>query len=109
MSYDNSTRMLARCMAQIRQRLKDDLVIEAMIESGDISIKVKNGALFRKDESDSFRKDLRDRIREAQELIERAGFSVSDEALVDAYEATSGQGADAKALWAEIRHRGLID
>ena len=109
MSYDSSTRMLALCMSQIRQRLQDDLVIEEMIESGAISIKVRNGALFRRNQSESFRQDLRARIREAQELIERASFSVSDESLVEAFEATNGVGQDAKALWAEVQARGLVE
>jgi len=53
--------------------------------------------------------DLRSRILEAQEFLERATFAVTDEALVEAYEHTGGAGADADMLWREIRHRGLVE
>ena len=109
MSHDNSSRMLALCLAHLRQRLQDDLGLDSMLESGNLTIKVKQGGLFSRNESDSFRQDLRTRIREVQELVERASFSVSDEALVEAWEHNNGVGADAKLLWAEIRHRGLVD
>jgi polyhydroxyalkanoate synthesis regulator phasin len=109
MSIDNSNRMLALCIALIRQRLNDDLVIDTMLENGSMMIKAKSGGLLRRDHSKDFREDLRRRIREAQELLERAGFALSDEALVDALEQTNGHGSDAKALWAEIRLRGLAD
>jgi polyhydroxyalkanoate synthesis regulator phasin len=100
--------MLALCMAHIRQRLTDDLGIDAMIESSALTIQVRNGGLMRRNESKSFRDDLRRRIREAQELLERAGFAVSDEALVDALEQSNGMGSkDARALWGEIERRGL--
>jgi hypothetical protein len=94
-------------MAHIRQRLDDDLGIDAMIESGALTIKVRNGGLMRRNESRSFREDLRRRIRDAQELLERAGFAVSDEALVDALEQGNGVDKDARALWGEIQRRGL--
>jgi hypothetical protein len=99
--------MLALCMAHIRQRLKDDLGIDAMIESGALTVQVRNGGLMRRNESKNFRDDLRRRIREAQELLERAGFAVSDEALIDALEQSNGVGQDARALWGEIQRRGL--
>lgn len=102
-------RMLALSMALIRQRMRDDLGIAAMIESGALSLRVKKGALFGRSASDDFRGDLNRRILEAQEYLERAQFAVTDEALVEAYEATNGTGPDADALWKEIRHRGLID
>jgi hypothetical protein len=109
MSIDNSNRMLALCTALIRQRLNDDLVIDTMLENGSMVIKAKSGGFRRRNHSKDFREDLRRRIREAQELLERAGFALSDEALVDALEQTNGHGDDAKALWAEIRLRGLAD
>ena len=109
MSIENSNRMLALCIALIRQRLNDDLVIDAMLENGSMVIKAKGGGAFRRNHSKDFRDDLRRRIREAQELLERAGFALSDEALVDALEQTNGNGGDANALWAEIRLRGLAD
>ena len=108
MADNYALRMLALSMAQIRQRMRDDLGIAAMIESGGLSLKVKKG-LFGNDASADFAKDLRQRILEAQEFLERATFAVTDEALVDAYEETNRTGADADALWKEIRHRGLID
>ena len=106
MPDDVSTRMLALCMAHVRQRLDDDLGIDAMIESGALTIKVRNG-LMRRNESKSFRDDLRRRIRDAQELLERSGFAVSDEALIDALEQSNGIDKDARALWGEIQRRGL--
>ena len=39
--------------------------------------------------------------------FDRAAFAVTDEALVEAYEATGGKGPDADLLWREIRQRGL--
>src|SRR3954453_12172266 len=105
MPHNTSTRMLALCMAHMRQRLNDDLGIDAMIESGALTIKVRNGGLVRRDESKSFRDDLRRRIRDAQELIERSGFAISDDALLDALEQSNGVDRDAKALWGEIERR----
>lgn len=102
-------RMLALSMAQIRQRMRDDLGIAAMIDGGELTLKTKKGALFGRDASHDFSKDLRKRVLEAQEFLERAAFAVTDEALVEAYEFTGGAGADADMLWREIRHRGLID
>ena len=109
MADNYSLRMLALSMAQIRQRMRDDQGIAAMIDSGDLSLKTRKGALFGRDASGDFCKDLRRRILEAQEFLERATFAVTDEALVEAYEFTGGSGADADLLWREIRHRGLID
>jgi len=109
MPDDTSTRMLALCMAHLRQRLDDDLGIDAMIESGALAIKVRNGGLMRRNESKSFHDDLRRRIRDAQELLERSGFAVSDDALLDALEQSNGVDRDAKALWGEIQRRGLAD
>jgi hypothetical protein len=109
MPIDNSNRMLALCIALIRQRLNDDLVIDSMLENGSMMIKAKSGGMLRRNHSRDFRDDLRRRIREAQELLERAGFALSDEALVDALEQSNGLGNDAKAIWAEIRLRGLAD
>jgi len=107
MPDDTSTRMLALCMAHIRQRMNDDLGIDAMIESGALVIKVRNGGLMRRNESKTFRHDLRRRIRDAQELLERSGFAVSDDALLDALEQSNGVDRDAQALWGEIQRRGL--
>ena len=107
MPYDTSARMLALCMAHIRQRLNDDLGIDAMIESGALTIKVRNGGLLSRNQSKSFRDDLRRRIRDAQELLERSGFAVSDDALLDALEQSNGVDKDAQALWGEIQRRGL--
>ena len=109
MPIDNSNRMLALCIALIRQRLNDDLVIDSMLENGSMMIKAKSGGMVRRNRSQDFRDDLRRRIREAQELLERAGFALSDEALVDALEQSNGLGNDAKAIWAEITLRGLAD
>ncbi len=109
MPIDNSNRMLALCIALIRQRLNDDLVIDSMLENGSMTIKAKSGGLVRRNHSKDFREDLRRRIRDAQELLERASFALSDEALVDALEQTNGHGSDTKALWAEIQLRGLAD
>ena len=109
MSDNYALRMLALSMAQIRQRMRDDLGIAGMVEGGDLIIKTKKGSLFGRDASGDFGKDLRRRILEAQEFLERAAFAVTDEALVEAYEFTGGVGADADLLWREIRHRGLID
>ncbi|GAA0335497.1 hypothetical protein GCM10009087_52410 [Sphingomonas oligophenolica] len=109
MPNDNSNRMLALCIALIRQRLNDDLMIDTMLEDGSMVIKAKSSGMLRRDHSKDFRSDLRRRIREAQELLERAGFALSDEALVDALEQSAGLASDVKALWAEIRLRGLAD
>ncbi|WEJ98245.1 MAG: hypothetical protein P0Y59_14975 [Candidatus Sphingomonas phytovorans] len=109
MADNYALRMLALSMAQIRQRMRDDLGIAGMVESGDLSIRMKKGSLFGRDASGDFGTDLRRRILEAQEFLERAAFAVTDEALVEAYEFTGGTGADADLLWREIRHRGLID
>jgi hypothetical protein len=109
MSDIYALRMLALSMAQIRQRMRDDLGIAGMIDSGDLIVKTKKGSLFGRDASGDFGNDLRQRILEAQEFLERAAFAVTDEALVEAYEATGGTGADADLLWREIRHRGLVD
>jgi hypothetical protein len=109
MSDHYALRMLALSMAHIRQRMRDDLGIAAMVDGGDLSLKTKKGALFGRDASLDFGKDLRKRILEAQEFLERATFAVTDEALVAAYEYTGGTGADADMLWREIRHRGLVD
>lgn len=109
MSDNYALRMLALSMSQIRQRMRDDLGIAGMVDTGDLSIKAKKGSLFGRDASVDFSKDLRRRVLEAQEFLERAAFAVTDEALVEAYEHTGGTGADADLLWREIRHRGLID
>ena len=108
MSDTYALRMLALSMAHIRQRMRDDLGIAAMIERGDLSVKMKGG-LFGRDTSGDFGMDLRSRILEAQEFLERATFAVTDEALVEAYEHTGGAGADADMLWREIRNRGLVE
>ncbi len=108
MTDNYSVRMLALAMAHIRQRMRDDLGIATMMESGALSLKVKDRGLLARDASDEFRRDLRKRIREAEELLERAAFSISDASLVDAFEDTKGAGPDAEALLAEIRQRGLL-
>jgi len=108
MSDDYTSRMLALCMAHIRQRMQDDLGIATMMQGGTLALKVKDGGLLARDASDDFRRDLRKRILEAESLVERAEFSVSDAALVDAFEHSNGVGPDAEALLAEIRHRGLL-
>jgi len=109
MSDSYALRMLALSMAHIRQRMRDDLGIAAMVDGGDLAIRMKKGSLFGRDASSDFGTDLRRRIIEAQEFLERATFAVTDEALVDAFEATGGTGPDADLLWREIRHRGLAD
>jgi hypothetical protein len=102
-------RTLALSMTHIRRRMRDDLGIMKMIESGMFAVKVKESGPFARNVSDDFAKDLKKRIREAEEFLQRAEFSISDEALVEAYEHTRGVGPDAEALLAEIRHRGVCD
>jgi hypothetical protein len=108
MTDNYSVRMLALAMAHLRQRMRDDRGIATMMESGALAVKVKDRGLLARDASDDFRRDLRKRIREAEELLERAAFSISDASLVDAFEETKGDGPDAEALLAEIRQRGLL-
>jgi hypothetical protein len=108
MTDNYSVRMLALAMAHIRQRMRDDLGIARMMEKGALALKVKDRGLLARDASDDFRRDLRKRIREAEELLERTALSISDASLVDAFEDTQGTGPDAEALLAEIRQRGLL-
>lgn len=109
MDDNYSARMLALAMAHIRQRMRDDLGIAAMIKSGTLSVKVRDGGLLGRDASEDFRRDLSRRILDAETLLDRTELFVSDHALVDAFEDTNGTGPDAAALLAEIRHRGLLE
>ena len=80
MSDNYAYRMLALSMAHIRQRMRDDLGIAAMVDGGDLTIRMKKGSLFGRDASGDFGTDLRRRIIEAQEFLDRADWFTIDAA-----------------------------